>query len=136
MKLSEISTETVFHVTFEQKLPLIKKNGLIVGKKRNWSNVFGTKLGSTKYIYFFTDLSVAARWAHKMNYEFEKPVIILICKLESEIESDMMLGGAAIKTNENVPPKNIIGYIFPNMFLYRQITNGGTITEMPKIHTL
>lgn len=69
-----------YHVTFVATLSKIRRDGIVPGKRRNWNNAFGSKLGSTKNVYVFSDPVSAARWAFKMEWEFEKPAVIIVLK--------------------------------------------------------
>lgn len=78
-----------YHVTFASRLAKIRREGITPGKRRNWNNMMGAKLGSTSYVYLFTDPVAAGRWAFKMEWEFEKPAVILVLKnVEDEMEND------------------------------------------------
>ena len=134
-----VTSQEYYHVTFKTRLAAIKKQGLIVGKKRNWENTFGGKLGQSK-LYFFVDLTGAVRWAHKMNYDFKRPVIILVCQFDNETlpdeNSQARMTGNAVAINQSIPANCIKGYIIPDITLFRQVVNGGTVTEPPKINLL
>jgi len=100
-----------YHVTFASRVSKIMKDGLVCGKKRNWNNTFGGKLGSTKYIYLFTKPEDAGRWAFKMEYDFGKPTVILVIRSNIKVEPDTVMGvhsQSAVKTSESIPPSDII----------------------------
>lgn len=80
---------TFYHVTLNSRLPSIRQTGLSGGKKRLWKNTHGAALGERGAIYLFSDASAAVRWAAKMEYEFGKPVSILVLKdIPGGIERD------------------------------------------------
>jgi GNAT superfamily N-acetyltransferase len=68
---------TLYHVTFTSRLAKISQEGIVPGKKRNWDRAFGGKYGERGNVYVFTSAEAAARWAHKMQYEFSKPCSII-----------------------------------------------------------
>lgn len=125
-----------FHVTFKSRLPAIMRDGLLTGKKRNWDNNFGAKQGSTKHTYLFDNFTSAVRWAHKMNYHFEKEVVILmIANPEGTIEPDkhieaQMNGGGWYTTDTWIPAQQIVRVIEPTQEMYRTLVRDGKI-ELP-----
>ena len=133
MKYSEI--QPYYHVTFKSRLKSVLSQGLVVGKRRVWKNSFGSSIGEKQKIHLFGDLDGAVKWAHKMEYDFEKPVAILKCFITGQIEPDTniqaQMTGKAVTTDESIPADKIIGLVYPDVALYRQIVNGGKIIEPP-----
>lgn len=86
---------TYYHVTFAALLPKIRRGGIVPGKRRNWNNVFGSKLGSTGHVYVFTDPVAAGRWAFKMEWEFQKPAVIIVLDNLNDIEFENDPGAEA-----------------------------------------
>jgi hypothetical protein len=121
-----------FHVTFRTRTPKILQQGVVSGKRRNWNNAFGNKLGEKK-VYVFSDFTMAVRWAHKMEYEFEKPTDILIVKVGETTSDDhieaQMNGKTWFKTDD-IPPENIVRVIPLTRELIKQVAQTGS-AEIP-----
>jgi hypothetical protein len=133
MRLDEIvSPRTLYHTTFRSRLPAIRKEGLVPGKRRVWKNRYGSTLGSNQHVHLFVHLEDAVRWAHKMNYEFDRPVAVLACQPPGPIEPHQNISvHQGIITDQPILPEAITGVIYPDRTLYRQIVNGGSITQPP-----
>jgi hypothetical protein len=116
-ELSEDVHETLYHVTFTARVANIKKIGIVPGKARNWEMALdGSKYGERGYIYLFTTEESAARWAHKMAWEFKRPVSIIVLRdVEANLIDDesgeayLMTNGAGTwkRTQGTVPPQCI-----------------------------
>lgn len=134
-EITESQGRPLYHVTFKSRLKAIKQQGLVPGKRRNWKNFMGSSLGSQAMVHLFGDLEGAVRWAHKMAYDFDKPVAILACEVSGELVKDpnatAQMSGQAMITPEAIPAASITGVVYPDSVLYRQIVNGGTITAPP-----
>jgi hypothetical protein len=110
---------TYYHVTFNDRLPKIRKEGLRTGRNRIWNTGFGDKYGDTKTVYLFTQQAAAVRWAHKMEWEFKKPATILLLKnIPHDIEEDPSLeqqlagqSGVWKRVRGNIPPECIVGEV-------------------------
>jgi hypothetical protein len=70
MRASEITPEYLYHVTFTRRIPKIKKEGILTGKRANWSKaISGAKYGKGE-VNAFDNFNDACRWAFKMDWEF------------------------------------------------------------------
>jgi RNA:NAD 2'-phosphotransferase (TPT1/KptA family) len=124
-----------YHVTFATRVPAIMKQGLLPGKRRNWNNSFGAKQGSTKLIYLFEDFTSAARWGAHMEWEFEKPVEVLVIHappglIIADDHIQMQLGGhSAVTTDEAIPAEAIKRSIPITDDMKREIAKTGHATE-------
>lgn len=133
INLVEANSSTVYyHVTFASRVPKIKKQGLLVGRKRNWEQVFGDKQGSTKHLYLMTDFTPAVRWAFKMQWDFKRDIaIIVIDDFSGEVMPDdhpenwIRGEGAWVMTAENIPPQYISRVIPLTNELSRQVAQTG-----------
>jgi hypothetical protein len=111
--LEVLGTAVYYHVTFATRVPSILQQGLVAGKIRNWNNAFGNKQGSTAHIYLFDDFTSAVRWAATMEWEFDKPVEILVIEnppglIQPDDHIQMQLNGyGALTTDEVIPPECI-----------------------------
>jgi hypothetical protein len=136
--LKESVNEALYHVTFSSRVPKIKSEGIVPGKRRNWERAMGGKYGEIGHIYLFTSEESAARWAAKMEWEFKKPTSILVLRgVEAALdddpsgESQLMLNGSGTwkRTQATVPPQCIERAIPLTTEIKRKIvdvTNGST----------
>lgn len=137
MRLAEIvkpTTTRFYHVTFQKNVPAIRRDGLVVGRRRNWENMFGGKLGSTKALYVFTDFTAAVRWAHHMEYEHEKPVSILVIDNppnDFELDDGVSFShnGTGFLTTTPIPAQYISHEIKGERELYREIVQKGRAVD-------
>jgi hypothetical protein len=120
MKIFEVTepkSSVFYHVTFKSRLKSIMKNGITSGHKRNWNNRFGSKLGSTRLIYLFSDYTSAVRWAARMEWDFRdqgNPEIVIVRiqftgygRRDEHWEND----GSWWTTVDPIPPDQIIDVI-------------------------
>lgn len=126
-----------FHVTLASRLKSIRLLGITPGRKRLWSNTWGDKLGDTKCVYLINDFTAAVRWAFEMEYNFNKPAVILLLSgppdsLEWDTNGGSHGGGQHwFKTTQAFPPQAIIREIPLTRDLCRSVARTGT-AEMPE----
>lgn len=128
--LTESSGETLYHVTFDSRVAAILRDGIVGGKNRNWSTVYGTKYGDRGFVYLFTTEESAVRWAYKMNYEFKRDVSILVLNnVEASLIDDesgeayLMTNGAGTwkRTQATIPPQCIAKIVKFNLDMARKL---------------
>ena len=66
-----------YHTTLKSRIAKIKKEGLLIGKRRLWNNAFGAKLGNNKQLYLFSSFDEAIQWAGKMEWHLEQKIVII-----------------------------------------------------------
>jgi len=115
------------------------KNGITSGHKRNWNNRFGSKLGSTRLIYLFSDYTSAVRWAARMEWDFRdqgNPEIVIIRiqftgygRRDEHWEND----GSWWTTVDPIPPDQIIDVIPLTLEMKREVaqTDKATPPALP-----
>lgn len=81
--LRSATTTTYYHVTPHTRTPKILQEGLVPGKRRQWSNQMGQTIGVKNKVFLMKDLDSAIRFAHKLQYGTGKPVDIL--RIEADI---------------------------------------------------
>lgn len=120
--LTEAASDTLYHVTFAARLPKIRSEGIVPGKRRNWQmQLTGKMYGDRGFVYLFTTEESAVRWAFKMNYEFKKDVVILVLKnVEGELIDDdsgeayLTINGAGTwKRTQATVPASCIERVIP-----------------------
>ena len=71
LRIVEATGEYLYHVTYTDKIPKIKKEGLIPMKMSNWVTGGGDRYGKGE-IYAFDNMTDAARWAAGMDWDVNK----------------------------------------------------------------
>lgn len=106
----------LYHATRFCRVPAIKREGLVLGKRRLWKNAFGVALGSTSHLHFFTERDQAICWGGKMEWEFRHCADQRVAILEidgSGIETtpdphpEAQLWGTWVRTSVPVPASKI-----------------------------
>ena len=70
MRIYKIASgRTLYHVTHTDRVPSIKKQGLIVNGESNWVSGVGTRYGGDA-VYALENLTDAILWAAKQDWEF------------------------------------------------------------------
>jgi hypothetical protein len=123
MKIIESKTsEYLYHVTYTDKIPKIKKQGLIPMNTSNWVLGRGDRYGKGE-IYAFENMTDAARWAAKMDWDFNEEmgsgkISIIKFKSKGDWEEDIndpmshaSAMGKWVKKMERVMPENIVGVV-------------------------
>lgn len=72
MRLYEIKTTTVYHVTHTDRLPSITKKGLLPMQTSNWLKAGDKERYGSGEIFVSTNKQDAIRWGAKMDWEFNK----------------------------------------------------------------
>lgn len=128
-----------FHVTWASRIPNIKREGLLIGKRRNWKNPFGSMQGSRDVLYIMDDFSAAVRWAHKMEWDAKRSAAIVVLRsVPGEIDPDEHIdavlsgNGHWLTTDQNIPADLIASVIPMSIALARQVANGG-VAELPPL---
>lgn len=121
-KLLESAVEYLYHVTQTEKIPKIKKEGLIPMKTSNWVKGGGERYGEGE-IYAFENMTDAARWAAKMDWDLNEwmgsgKISIIKFKSNGEWEEDtndpiahMSAMGKWVKKFTRVMPEDIVSVI-------------------------
>lgn len=73
LKIVEETAGYLYHVTHTDKIPKIKKDGLIPMKTSNWVKGAGDRYGEGE-IYAFDNMTDAARWAANMDWGFHQQI--------------------------------------------------------------
>jgi len=134
MKLLEITTNTTpgifYHVTFKSRLKSILKNGITSGHKRNWNNAFGAKLGKNDQVYIFTDFTSAVRWAARMEWDFEKDIVIIRLRFDGDHSRDdhWENDGTWWSTSSHISPDQIIDVIPLVLTMKQEVAQTGKAT--------
>jgi hypothetical protein len=104
-----------YHATFASRLGSIRRRGLLPGRRRNWRNHFGAAQGRADRIYLCGTFDAAARWAFKMEYDLERPVVVVRLRnvrgLEPDphVQSQLNGNGQWFMTGVPVPPEDVVG---------------------------
>lgn len=107
---------TLFHVTRLSRVAAIKREGLLLGKRRMWRNKFGVLLGSKNHLHFFTDRDQAICWAGKMEWAFRDCTDSRIAVLEVDASGivttpdphiEAQMWGTWVRTDSPVPASKI-----------------------------
>lgn len=134
-ELTESTTGVVYHVTFAHRVPKIRREGLLTGRKRNWKNNWGSTLGSNKFVYVLTDFSEAVRWAAHMEWNFRDQykrndvrfvILEIVAPDRLSYDPDMQPTYSSSKIGGPIPPDRIRRAIPLTLELRRQVVNGGT----------
>jgi len=123
MKLQELTemaskSPYVYHVTFSDKVPSIKKKGLLPLQTSNWKKGDDSRANEEGGVFAFRDPEDAYRWAFKQNWDFKEPVAIVKIKGKDQWDLDpsedihLKLGkGEAVRSMERVKPEDIVGSV-------------------------
>lgn len=131
--LEDSSSATYYHVTFETRVPSIQAHGLQVGKRRNWDRAIGGKQGSLNHLYLFDNATGAVRWGFNMEWEFGKPVAIIVIKnppgmIAPDDHIQMQLNGyGAVTTDESIPPSCIHRIVPVTDMMKKQVASTGQV---------
>jgi hypothetical protein len=134
MTIVESATNPVYyHATFSSRVPTILKQGLVLGKRRTWGRASGGRQG-LRAIYLFSDPVMAVRWAHKMQFDFDRPASILVIEnppgditADDHVEAQMN-GRTWFHTNEPIPPECIARVVPLTLDLTRAVVAGEPIS--------
>ena len=125
MKLQELTemaskSPYVYHVTFSDKVPSIKKKGLLPLQTSNWKKNDGKadRYNKEGGVFAFRDPEDAYRWAFKQNWDFDEPVAIVKIKgkdqwhLDPSEDIHLKMGkGEAVRSIDSVKPEDIAGSV-------------------------
>ena len=114
----------MYHITFKTRLQKIKKEGITLGHRRNWSTPLGIKLGDKNRIYFISRFDEAIRWAHRMEWETKKEIVIIEINTPKVIEQDNNTGaiiGIWLKTPNKILVNDIKKVIPLTLELIRKL---------------
>ena len=106
----------LYHVTFKSRIKTILSDGIIPKRRSIYKGLF-TEIKDIGSIYGFTNFDDAARWASRMNFDFKRPVVIVVFKDNvNNWKQDIHFEGAGskgmwIKKQGFVPAKNIVKII-------------------------
>ncbi len=106
----------LYHVTFKTRAKSILSDGIVPKRRSIYKGLF-TEIKDIGSIYGFTNFDDAARWASRMNFDFKRPIIIVIFKDDIKgWQQDIHFEGAGsrgmwIKKQGLVSAKNIIKII-------------------------
>jgi len=101
-----------YHVTFKTRVKTILSDGIVPKRRSIYKGLF-TEIKDIESIYGFTNFDDAARWASRMNFDFKRPVVIVIFKDDlKNWKEDIHFEGAGskgmwIKKKGIIPAKNI-----------------------------
>jgi hypothetical protein len=119
MRLFEFE-QLIYHVTHTDRLPKIRKSGLLPMQTSNWVKAANNERYGAGEVFAFTNKQDAIRWAARMDWEFNKgmgtgKVSILTMRQEGDWEDDTadplsQAGnqGKWIKRIGKVSPENIV----------------------------
>ena len=129
MRYNEFINETpggfLYHATKAANIMDIMKNGLTFFNDSLWtqaSNPDERYQGEDPSVFAFTHPMDAFRWAHKIEWEYQVPAMILKIKdnghwiADPSADITMTMGdesgqGKALKSNEPIPASDIVGYL-------------------------
>ena len=101
-----------YHCTTLDRMPSIRREGLVTGKRRRWSNTYGMKLGHPKSVYLLSDFDAAVRWAAKMEFDLGKPVCLIRVRTPEGLVPDEQFeqtrGPFSFRSGTGVPPDGIL----------------------------
>ena len=72
IQLSLSAAQSLYHVTLTANVPSIKKKGLMPLQTSNWVKAGNKDRYGGGYIFAFTHLADAIRWAAKMDWKFNQ----------------------------------------------------------------
>lgn len=127
----------LYHVTFKTRAKSIISDGIVPKRKSVYKGLF-TEIKNIGSIYAFTNFDDAARWASRMNFDFERQTIIVIFKDDiKKWKQDIHFEGAGargmwIKKQGSVPAKNIIKIIDHTQEMTRAIVQ--TLGSRKQLH--
>ena len=111
--------ERLYHVTLTSNLDSIREHGILNMQPTNWVDTEGNQQGEVGYIYAFTELTDAIRWASKMDWDFHKEFgtkkISVIAFNRSDMWEqdegmDFTYQGTAVRRGGSIGPGEIIGF--------------------------
>ena len=120
MKLQELMESTgnyVYHVTFTEKVPSIKKEGIKPLQTSNWAKAGNP---SERYneeggVFAFEHPEDAFKWAFKQQFEFKKPTSIIKLKgndsWKEDPTQDIMLTtgkGRPLRSKAAIPASDVV----------------------------
>jgi len=115
MRINEIEGQFIYHATKAANLGKIMKQGLTFFNDSLWVKAADT---SERYqdgpsVFAFENPLPAFRWAHKIEWEFNTPAVIIKLKRGSSWELDpsqdimMTMGdGKALESKATIPPSD------------------------------
>jgi hypothetical protein len=111
------SVATYYHVTPHTRSASIKREGLVIGKRRQWTNQRGETIGAKDRIYLFTDLDSAIQFGFRLQWGTKKPVDIIrveadLPDIEKDPHVESQMHGTWVMTSTPIPPDKI-KEIFP-----------------------
>lgn len=121
MKLYEVATQYLYHVTFSKKVPRITKEGLKQFETSNWiKGEGGKRYNEEAGIFAFEHPEDAMKWALRMEWEFKTSDISIVRinlgdMWEQDPSEDVALHygkGRSLRSRRNIPASDIID-VFP-----------------------
>jgi hypothetical protein len=118
--LEKINKDTIYHVTHTDRIPKIRKSGLLPMQTSNWVKAANKERYGSGEVFAFTDKRDAIRWGARMDWEFNKSmgtgkISILTMRQEGDWDIDdadplSQAGNAGkwIKTMGSIRPENIL----------------------------
>lgn len=106
----------LYHAKLKSKVKDVLSKGIVPGKRSAYTGMFA-EIKDTGKIYAFTNFDDAVRWASKMNFDFQKPTVIVVFKDDvKKWQKDVhfesaMAKGKWIKRSGSISPKNIVKII-------------------------
>jgi hypothetical protein len=123
-----------YHATFSSRVSSIRRQGLVLGKRKVWSSAFAPKGLGLNAIYLFSDPAMAVRWAHKMQFDFDRPASILVVEnppgdivADDHIEAQMN-GRTWFHTDQPIPPECITRVVPLTLALTRAVVAGKPVS--------
>lgn len=117
---------TLYHATFKSRIKSILKEGIVPKKRSGYRGYFGQQLKESGKIYAFSNFDDAARWASKMEFDFQRPTVVVVFQDNKKWDKDTHFESAAskgkwLKRSGIVEPSNIIDVILITLEMKRAL---------------